>query len=205
MKEAAQPSGGPLRRLAPLLDRLQEVTGRQVAMLLALFVVATILLLIVGPGRAAQDLAGPLLPLPNRAGTAIAEQLPRFLEALGPSGRGTYLTYLVLDLPYAGLFALTFSSAVAAATARYDKVPRDLRNLALVPLAAGACQFLTDLGILTLTLRSVDGPNALATLVGWLSASWLALTNITVILAAAALFGLAHHGMRAAEGKAEGK
>ena len=199
MKEAAQPSGGPLQRLAPLLDRLQRVTGRQVAMLLALFIVATILLLIVGPGRQAQDLAG--LPLPNRAGTAITEQLPRFLAALGRSGRGTYLTFLVLDLPYAGLFALTFSSGVAAATARYKKVPRDLRNLALVPLAAGACQFLADLGILTLTVRSVDGPNALATLVGWLSASWLALTNITVILAAVALFGLAHHGMRAAEGK----
>ena len=193
----------PLPLLGPLLDRLARGTGRQVVALLVLFVAATILLLVTdfSPGRQLQEQAG--MPLPDMLGGRLRQQLPTFLEALGASGRRLFAIYLVLDTGYAVLFGALFGTAIASAIARYEKIPQNLRLIALVPLTAAAFDIVENLGLLTLTLRYPTGPTPLHAVVSWFSAAKLALMNMTVLLGALALFGIAHHAMRAHEGEPE--
>jgi hypothetical protein len=195
----APSSSGPFARLEPTLDRLQRTSGRRVVALLVLFVVATILLLVAdfSPGRELQQRAG--MPLPEMLGGGLQERLPPFLDALGTSGRRLYTIFLVLDTVYAVLFGVLFATAIVAACGRFPKIRPGLRLLALIPVAAATFDILENLGLLVLTARNPAGPTALTPVVGWFSAVKLSLMNMTVVLGAIALFGLAHHAMRSAE------
>ena len=182
-----------------MIDHLERISGRWIGLLVVLFIAATVLLLVApfSLGRQLQELTR--MPLPDWVGSAIGRRLPDFLNALGEDGRRRYILFLVLDCGYAALFGLTFGAAIAAARTRYERVPRELRRLALIPIAAAGLDLFENLGLIVLTLRHPLGAGPLTNIVGGASSVKIALTNMIAILGAIALFGLAHHGMRAAE------